>query len=202
MSFPTTKELEKKNNFCQNLDHASRMANKKERIDTNKKISRLHWRRHVNSEKIDVQFYVLRSVISKSVLLVCSLWSVVVVVVVFWTSSESYFEFYGLVMNCKSFARVFFSFASLSLSLNLCELLVLGLFFFGGGWVLVLLLSQKLSSLLVISIVQIILKLFCALLDVFMNMRNDFKHWTWFVSLQTLHFTFKKKTLRACIIYY
>jgi len=42
MSFPTTKELEKKNNFCQNLDHASRMANKKERIDTNKKISRLH----------------------------------------------------------------------------------------------------------------------------------------------------------------
>jgi hypothetical protein len=49
------------------------------------------------------------------VLLVCSLRSlVVVVVVVLWTSSESYFEFYHL------------------------------------GWVLVLLLSQKLSSLLVI----------------------------------------------------
>jgi hypothetical protein len=72
------RNLEKKNNFCQNLDHASRMANKRERIDTNKKISRFHWRRHVNSEKIDVQFYLLRSVISKSVLLVCSLWSLVV----------------------------------------------------------------------------------------------------------------------------
>jgi hypothetical protein len=76
-------------------------------------------------------------------------------------------------MNCKSFARVFFLFASLSLSLYLCELHVLGLFLGGGSGALIVSETQQFASH---SIVQIILKQFCALLDVFMNMRNDFKH--------------------------
>jgi hypothetical protein len=120
---------------------------------------------------------------------------------VLWTSSESYFEFYGLVMNCKSFARVFFH-LPLSLSLSLFVWTPCFGSLFLGGWgvgsgALIISEAQQFASH---SIVQIILKQFCALLDVFMNMRNDFKHWTWFVSLQTLHFTFKKKSPRACIM--
>jgi hypothetical protein len=130
--FLLQRNLKKKKQFLPKFRPSSRMANKRERIDTNKKISRLHWRTLLNSEKIDAQFYLLRSVISKSVLLVCSLWSLVVVVVVvvlLWTSSESYFEFYGLVMNCKSF---FFVCLSLSLSLSICVNSLFWVSFFGG----------------------------------------------------------------------
>jgi hypothetical protein len=81
--------------------------------------------------------------------LVCSLWSLVVVVVLLWTSSESYFEFYGFGHQLQEFCKSFFSFASLSLSICVNSLFWVSIFF-GGGWVLVLLLSQKLSSLLII----------------------------------------------------
>jgi hypothetical protein len=79
-------------------------------------------------------------------------------------------------MNCKSF----FSFASLSLSLSLSLSICVNSLFWvslGGGWVgSGALISSEAQQFANHSIVQIILKQFCALLDVFMNMRNDFKH--------------------------
>jgi len=81
-----------------------------------------------------------------------------------------------LVTNCKSFARVFFR-LPLSLSLSICvnSLFWVSIFFGGGGGSGALIISEA-QQFANHSIVQIILKQFCALLDVFMNMRNNFKH--------------------------